>query len=345
MEKRNSEFVTHFNIANKLVGPNEPVFIIAEAGVAHFGNIEKAKRLVDMSVDAGADAFKTQAFHTDMLVSNHLPEWRERLRSKEVGFEFIDQIKDYCDECGILFLCTPHESSVLSWLDKWNVPAIKIGSGERGNTPFLNEIVKLNKPVILSTGMYKRNHIDQALEIFSDAGLKELALLHCVTSYPTPHEDVNLKLMNDLRKGFSGPVGYSDHTKGHEACMVAVSMGAQLIEKHITLDFNIPNAQDWKVSCGPDDFTDFVRSIRNIEVIRGDGKRTTLKCEEGAIVWALKSLVAAKNLKIGHRITESDIIAKRPGNGISPDKINIVIGRVLRSEILKDEKIKWSNLL
>lgn len=337
-------FANHIQVGDRQVGPGRPVLIIAEAGVAHFGDPVKARDLVDLAADAGADVFKTQAFHTDCLVSARSPEWRERLRPKEVDFDFLSRMKERCDEQGILFMCTPHEPSVLPWLDEWDVPAIKIGSGERGNTPFFREIASRGKPVILSTGMYAREHVDQALAVFSAAGVRELAMLHCVTSYPTPPSEVNLSAMQDLREGFNGPVGYSDHTEGHHICLAAVAMGAQIIEKHITLDFNIPNAQDWKVSCGPDDFSEFVRSVRDVEAARGRGGKIPRECEAPAFKWALKSLVAARPLQAGHILSRSDLIAKRPGDGISPAQIDALLGRALSAALAEDEAIEWSKL-
>jgi len=337
-------FQNYIDIPGHRIGPGESVLIIAEAGVAHFGDPCKARDLVDLAADAGADVLKVQAFHTDALVSACLPEWRDRLRPKEVDFDFLSRIKERCDERGILFLCTPHESSVLPWLDEWDVPLIKIGSGERGNTPFFREIAKLGKPVILSTGMYAQEHINQMLMEFSRAGLNELALMHCVTSYPAPVTDVNLRAMESLRTAFDGPVGYSDHTQGHHICLAAVAMGAQIIEKHITLDFNIPNAQDWKVSCGPDDFAEFVRLIREVESARGSSSKSLRECEKGASQWALKSLVSMRPLSAGHVLAEEDMVAKRPGNGISPAQLQEVIGRVLRVDLAEDDVLEWSML-
>ena len=340
-----NNFSTHIQLSGRLVGPGQPILIIAEAGVSHFGDLQKAMDLVDLAVEAGADVFKTQAFQTDEMISNALPEWKDRLRIKEVNFDFISKIKQRCDDHGIIFLCTPHDNSVLPWLEELNVSAIKIGSGERGNIPFLYEISKLNKPVILSTGMYTHDDVIQALNAFDNFGLEDLALLHCVTCYPTPYEDVNMKIMEQIATYFSGPIGYSDHTKGHEASIVAASMGAHIIEKHITLDYDIPNAQDWKVSCGPNDFSGFVQSIRNTEIIKGTGGIVEPPCEGNAYLWATKSIVSNKALPAGHRLTKDDISFKRAGKGISPSNIKRVVGRLLKKSICHDEKIQWKDLV
>lgn len=339
-----TEFAPAIRIGPRDVGAGRSAFIIAEAGVNHFGSLDKARALVDMAADAGADAFKTQAFRTDRLVSAELPEWRERLRPKEVSFEFLAQLKEHCDRRRILFLCTPHDESVLPWLDALDVPAFKIGSGERSNLPFFREIARRGKPVILSTGMYELDHVRQALQAFSESGCRELALLHCVTSYPTPYDQVNLRAMDTLRAVFPGPVGYSYHTYGHHVCLAAVARGATIIEKHITLDFDVPNAQDWKVSAGPDDFAALVRSVREVEAALGSAEKRTAHVESAALGWALKSLVAARRLPRGSTLTSEMLLAKRPGGGIEPSRLPDVLGRTLRRDLEADEALAWSDL-
>ena len=339
-----ANFAHIFPVGRRNVGIGCPALIIAEAGVNHFGNLDKALALVDMAVDAGADVFKTQAFDTTRLVSARLPEWRERLRPKEVSFEFLRRVKEHCDYRGILFMCTAHDESVLPWLDALDVPAFKIGSGERSNLPYFREIARRGKPVILSTGMYELDHVRQALQVFSEGGCRELALLHCVTSYPTPYDQVNLRAMDALRAVFPGPVGYSDHTRGHHVCLAAVACGATILEKHITLDFDVPNAQDWKVSAGPEDFAAFVRSVREVEAALGDGAKRPAPSETAALAWALKSLVAARPLLRGSVLAEGMLLAKRPGGGIEPSRLPDVLGRALRRDLEADEALTWSDL-
>lgn len=334
-------FRKNFSISGRLVGEGAPVYVIAEGGVAHFGDPGKALALVDLAAEGGADAFKTQAFNTDALISGRLPEWRDRLRPKEVGFEFIARMKERCDQRGITFLCTAHDPSVLPWIDELGVPAYKIGSGERGNTPFLREMARRGKPMILSTGMYEEPHLREAIEAVADEGLKEFALLHCVTSYPTPLEQVNLRAMDRMRELFEGPVGYSDHTQGHHVVLAAVARGAALVEKHITLDFDVPNAQDWKVSAGPDDFAAFVREIREVEAALGRPRKEVQPCEEAALNWALKSLVAARDLPAGTVLGREHLVFKRPGDGIPPSRIAEFLGRRLARAVVADEPIRF----
>ena len=337
-------FNAEFSIGARRVGVGHPVLIIAEAGVSHFGDPAKALALVDLAAEAGADVFKTQAYVTDTLLSSHLPEWRDRLRPKEVGFDFIARMKEACDDRGLLFMCTAHDESVLAWLDDLRVPAFKIGSGERNNTPYFRAIASRGKPVLLSTGMYSPADVQEALATFADAGLENLALLHCVTSYPTPYDQVNLAAMETLRAVFPGPVGYSDHTHGHHVSLAAVALGASIIEKHITLDFNVPNAQDWKVAAGPKDFADFVRSIREVEAARGTGNKAPQECERPALHWALKSLVAARNLSAGTRLQTGDLLAKRAGGGIAPNQLHAIAGRTLARDVAADEALAWEDL-
>lgn len=331
-------------IDGKTIGTGAPVYVIAEGGVAHFGNRDKALALVDLAADGGADAFKTQAFTTDALISGRLPEWRDRLRTREVDFDFIALMKERCDRRGITFLCTAHDSSVLPWLDKLGVPAWKVGSGERGNAPFLREIARRGKPMIVSTGMYQDAHLLEALAAIAAEGLQELALLHCVTSYPTPSGEVNLRAMDRMREMFPGPVGYSDHTQGHQVVLAAVARGAAIVEKHITIDFNVPNAQDWKVSCGPADFADFVREIREVEMALGRAVKEVQPCEQEALNWALKSLVAARDLAVGTVLTAELLRSKRPGDGIPPSRQNELVGKRLARAIAADANVRLEDL-
>jgi N,N'-diacetyllegionaminate synthase len=337
-------FSETFAIAGRRIGAGESTYVIAEAGVAHFGDPGKALALVDLAADGGADAFKTQAFTTDALISARLPEWRDRLRPKEVGFDFIARMKQRCDQRGITFLCTAHDPSVLPWLDELEVPAYKIGSGERGNTPFLRELARRGKPMILSTGMYEERHLAEVLAAIAGEGLEELALLHCVTSYPTPLEQVNLRAMDRMRELFAGPVGYSDHTQGHQVVLAAVARGASIVEKHITLDFNVPNAQDWKVSCGPDDFAAFVREIREVETALGRPVKEVQPCEQAALDWALKSLVAARDLPAGTVLEPGHLLSKRPGDGLPPSRQDELLDKRLARPVAKDTALRLEDL-
>lgn len=338
------QFGETFEIAGRRIGNDAPLYFIAEAGVAHFGDLGKARALVDLAADAGADAFKTQAFTTDHLIAASLPDWRDRMRPKEVDFNFIAAMKRRCDDRDIVFLCTPHDEGALRWLEELDVPAFKVGSGERGNLPFLRAIASRGKPVILSTGMYDMADLQASLDAVAASGGRKLALLHCVTSYPTPPEQVNLRAMDEMRRIFPGPVGYSDHTSSPIAVIAAAARGAKLIEKHITLDFDVPNAHDWKISVGPDDLADLIASVREAEAVLGSDRKQAQPCEEAALGWALKRLVATAALPAGMVLTAAHLTAKRTESGISPSDIDSVIGRTLVRAVKSDYPIHWDDL-
>jgi N-acetylneuraminate synthase/N,N'-diacetyllegionaminate synthase len=330
-----------FSIGPTRVGENAPCFIIAEAGVAHFGEFNKALSLVDLAVDSGADCVKFQVFDVDAMISHQASEWKSRLSSRALSFFDFERIKTYCEKKSILFLATPHDLPSLDFLIKLEVEAYKIGSGELRNWSFLEKIAAQGKPVFFSTGMYTLTDVVEAMEVLLSTGNSNIALLHCVTSYPTSPEDVNLRVINMYKEKFGGVIGFSDHTSGFHIPLAAVAMGAQVVEKHISLDFNVPNAQDWKVSCGPHDLSRFVNEIREIEAAFGRAEKMPTAKEIENMDWARKSLVATRDLRAGERIEEIMLSSKRPGSGISPDQIAKVIGRVLNINVPSDTLLKW----
>jgi N,N'-diacetyllegionaminate synthase len=329
-------FATSFEIGGKPVGGDSPCLFIAEAGVAHFGDWDLACQLVDLAADAGADIFKTQFFDPDILFADGAQEWRDRLRPRNLSLDQFKRLRDRCDDRGLLFMSTAHDESRISWLEELEVPAVKVGSGERSNPDYLRQLAALGKPMIVSTGMYSVADIHEATKACADGGCTDLALLHCVTSYPTPDEDVNLQAMDRLHDIFAGPVGYSDHTPDHIAVLSAVARGAKVIEKHITILRDVPNAQDWKVSAGPEDLAELIDNIRRVEAQLGDGDKALRNSETASTEWALKSLVARHDLPAGHVITADDLIAKRPGTGILPNRVDEVIGRTLKAPLAAD---------
>jgi len=331
-------------ISKTAIGEDKPIFIVAEAGVAHFGNLEKAFKLVDLAVDAKASAVKFQIFQTDELISSRSPEWRDRYRSKELKPEDFLKLRDYCRERSIIFLATAHDDSSLAQLDKLSVPAYKIGSGEVHNWPFIAKIARRKKPILLSTGMYSMDDIRMALEVISAEGNPNVVVLHCITAYPTPPDKVNLNALRSIRRTFGCITGYSDHTTGYHFPLAAAALGAKVIEKHITLDFNIPNAQDWKVSCGPETLPQMIEEIRQIEQGLGTGVKEPQELERESLKWARKSITAAVDIIPDEVVTADKITMKRPGTGIPPSKLKQVIGRKARSFIKNDTLILWEQL-
>lgn len=333
-------FNSRFSIEGRPVGEGAPVYIIAEAGVAHFGSEEKALRLVDLAASAGADAVKFQVFDVDAMIAAESAEWKERLGSRQLPYEAFGRIQAYCREKGITFFATAHDEPSLDYLTSLQVPLYKIGSGEVGNWPFLAKVASRGKPLIFSTGMYLQDQVAEALQAVAETGNRDVAVLHCVTDYPAAARDIALGNVALIRDRFQVITGYSDHTAGWHIPLAAVAMGARVVEKHITLDYNVPNAQDWKVSCGPDNLAAFVSQVRDIEAAmttRADGPTAN---ERRSMQWASKSLVTRRAIAAGEAIQAGDLVAKRPGGGISPSRMDEVVGRVARKPLGKDVVIK-----
>jgi N-acetylneuraminate synthase/N,N'-diacetyllegionaminate synthase len=335
-----TRFAPSFEIAGRKVGGEAPCYVIAEAGVAHFGSVNKAYALVDLAVDAKADAVKFQHFRSERLFGPSAPDWRSRMRSRELSDDDMLGTAEYARKRGITFICTGHDEPALDFLDHAvGVPAFKIGSGEVENWPFIADIARRGKPVILSTGMYSLELIKKALEVLGENGCSKVAVLHCVTSYPADPSTINLDVMRQIREFFDGPVGYSDHTAGTAVPLAAVALGAAVLEKHITLDFNVPDAQDWKVSCGPDDLAKFIAEVRAVTAARGGGPRSLSENEQKSLLWARKSLTAARDIAAGECIEPAMLLSQRPGDGVPPSQLASLLGRRARCGIAAGTKI------
>ncbi|MCC5943281.1 MAG: N-acetylneuraminate synthase [Balneolaceae bacterium] len=336
------------------------VTIIAEAGVNHNGSFEKAKQLVDAAVAAGADYVKFQTFKAEKIVSKLAKKAAYQaknvidtdesqfsmLKKLEMPDEWHFQLYDYCNENGIGFLSTPFDEESLELLDKIGMDLFKIPSGEITNKPYLELIAKKGKPVIMSTGMATFEEVNQALTVLLNQNVKreDVTILHCNTQYPTPFEDVNLMAMVSLKNSLNIKTGYSDHTLGIEVPIAAVALGATVIEKHFTLNRDLPGP-DHKASLEPEELKNMVSAIRNIEMaISGDGKKEPSKSEISNISVARKSLHLKKSLKKGEMIKMEDIVSLRPGDGISPMQIDQVIGKQISRNLSEGSKISWSDL-
>ena len=324
--------------------------IIAEAGVNHNGDLQMAKQLVDQAKAAGADIVKFQTAKLGSLVSKyagmadyqkkntgHVESQKEMLQKLLLPYEDFICLSEYCKEVGIEFLSTPFDLESIHFLEDL-VPFWKVPSGEITNYPYLVEIGKTKKPVILSTGMCEIPEIDDSVAVLKENGTTDLTLLHCNTQYPTPYEDVNLNAMETLRKRYHVNVGYSDHTKGIEVPVAAVALGAVVIEKHFTLDRNLPGP-DHKASFEPEELRAMVRAIRNIELALGSPEKKVSPSEKENLSVARKSIVAAKEIKKGELLGEDNLTTKRPGNGISPMKWNEIIGTYAVKDFKEDELI------
>jgi N,N'-diacetyllegionaminate synthase len=329
------------------------VFIIAEAGVNHNGDIHIAMKLIDAAVSAGADAVKFQTFKTENVVSQTAPKAQyqeETGESNESQFDMLKKLEldidahktllSYCQKKGIKFLSTPFDHKSIDLLESLGLDVYKIPSGEITNLPYLRHIGSLSKKVIMSTGMSTMSEIKEALSILLKAGtLKEnITILHANTMYPTPMQDVNLRAMLTIQNYFDIPVGYSDHTLGIEVDIAAVAMGATVIEKHFTLDKTL-DGPDHQASLNPDELKSMVMAIRNIEKAMGDGKKVVSSSEKENKDIARKSITAIQKINKGDIFTEDNITVKRPGNGISPMKWDEVIGSKAKKNYLFDDLI------
>jgi N,N'-diacetyllegionaminate synthase len=323
-------------IGDRFIGPGLPVLIIAEAGVNHFGQMDRAFKLVDMAVAGGADVFKIQVYDTDRMISEESPEWKARMKSKELSRGQVKEVADYCQQKGILFMASAHDLDSLDFLGTLNVPAIKIGSGELGNSIFLEKAAQMGLPVILSTGMHSMEDVRRSVVVFYENGGKNLILMHCITLYPTEPEEVNLKAMDTLREAFKLPVGYSDHTRGYNIVLAAVARGASIIEKHVALEKEYPGTWDPLVSCTEEDLWEMVKSIRNIEAAMGTGEKKPVPRELESLKWATKSIVAGRDIPRGTLISKDMLEFKRPGTGLRPSEIGRILSRKANQMIKKN---------
>lgn len=328
--------------------------IIAEAGVNHNGNYEMALRMVDEAKRAGADYVKFQTAKPELVISTFAPKaeyQKETTGDGESQLEMCKAIhlpltdykplKDYCNKVGIGFMSTPFDLVSIDVLEPLDMDYYKIPSGEITNLPYLRKIAAKGRPVIMSTGMSELPEIEAAMKVLEDGGLKreQIILLHCNTQYPTPMADVNLRAMLDIRDSLHVRVGYSDHTQGIEVPIAAVAMGAEVIEKHFTLDKTLPGP-DHKASLEPQELKAMVDAIRNIEQALGDGHKHVSDSERPNIIVARKSIVAARDIKKGEILTDDNITVKRPGNGVSPMLWNEVIGTAAKRDFVYDELIE-----
>jgi len=329
------------------------VLIIAEAGVNHNGDMELATRLIDVAADAGADLVKFQTFTAERLATQSAPkadyqnQTTDRVESQfamlkqlELSMQMHEVLIAHCQQRNIGFFSTGFDIQSLDYLASLGAERFKIPSGEITNLPYLRHVGGFGKPVILSTGMATLGEIEAALEVLEAAGTSrtQITVLHCNTEYPTPIQDVNLRAMCSIRDAFGVAVGYSDHTAGIEVPIAAVALGVTVIEKHLTLDRNLPGP-DHKASLEPDEFAAMVRAIRNIEQAMGDGIKRPSPSEAKNLPIARKSLVAAKQIRAGERFTSENVVSKRPGTGISPMRWDEVIGRVASRDFAVDDLI------
>ncbi len=338
------------------IGAGERAFVIAEAGVNHNGDLDIARRLIDAAAEAGADAVKFQTFRTEALVSESAPKaqyqrettgeaesQRAMLAKLELSAEAHASLRAQAIRRGLVFFSTPFDEAIADLLSDLGVELLKVPSGEVTNLPLLRHLAAKGRPILVSTGMCTLDEVATAVEAIRAAGDPPMALLHCVSAYPAPVEDTNLRAMDTLRQRFGRPVGLSDHSLGIEIALAAVARGAALLEKHLTLDHSLPGP-DHRASLTPAEFAALVRGVRAVEAALGDGDKRPMPSELDTRAVARRSLVAARALPAGHRLQRTDVAIKRPGTGIAPAELDRVMGRTLARGVAADELLDWSML-
>ena len=330
------------------------VLIIAEAGVNHNGRLDQAKKLVDAAISSGADIVKFQTFKAENLVTANAKKANyqientysdesqfDMLKKLELSFDQQIKLKEYCDKKNIEFLSTGFDLDSLLFLKDLNLKRYKIPSGEITNLPYLRLIGSFKKPIILSTGMSNINEIKEALKQLNYGGASDdlITVLHCTTQYPAPFTDVNLRVIQTIRNKLNVSVGYSDHTNGIEISLAAVALGAEVIEKHLTLDKNL-DGPDHKASLEPDEFKKMSKGIRRIKIALGSYEKKITESEVKNALVVRKSIVAKKDIQKDDFFTEENICAKRPGDGITPMNWEDIIGTKSKRDFNKDEKIE-----
>ena len=330
-------------------------FIIAEAGVNHNGDIKLAKKLIDIAKDAGADAVKFQTFKAEEVVTSQGKKAIYQHRAKEktqyemlkalgLSFDEFRELKKYCDNKDIEFISTPYDIKSVEFLNEIGVNRFKIASADIINKPLIEAIAKTKKQIILSTGMATLGEIERTISLINDFGNTDIILLHCTTSYPTPYEQVNMNVLGMLKKAFGLPVGYSDHTLGIEIPIMAVSLGAKVIEKHFTLD-RLMEGPDHFASLEPNELKKMVAAIRNVEKAFGSRRKEITDEEKKNIFFMRRSIHASVDMKQGEIIKEKNTKITRPFNGIEPWFLKIILGKTIKVNVKKDEPIKWEDLL
>lgn len=333
------------------------VYIIAEAGVNHNGDLNIAKKLIDMACNCGADAIKFQTFKAEESTGSYANKAKyqkenmkkeesqlEMIKKLELPFEAFKILKKYCKEKNIDFISTPDGSESLNFLISLGVDVIKIGSTEISNPEFLKEIGFSNKEIILSTGMSYLSEVEKAINSIKSTGNNKIKIMQCTTDYPCPLEDVNIRAMLTMKEAFKMPVGFSDHTLTNEAAIAATTLGAEFIEKHITLNKNMIGP-DHKASMDEKEFSSYVKSIRNTEKLLGTGLKEPSSNELLIMKDIRRSIVASYPLKKGMILKKSMINFKRPGTGLSPEIYYAIIGRTLKNNIDKDQIIKFDDFI
>ncbi len=339
-------------IGNKWIGKNHPTFVIAEAGSNHNRDLDQAKKLIEIAAESEADAVKFQTYTAETLYSkktvtpNYLEGKMEQksvwhlIKDIELPREWQGELADFSRSHGLIFLSTPFDYQAIKELEDLKMLAYKIASFEIVDLPFIKEIAKTKKPIILSTGMASMGDIEDAIDVIRESGSNDIALLHCAINYPPPIDDLNLRVIKTLAKAFQVPIGFSDHSMSTYLPSVCVALGACIIEKHYTLSRSL-KGPDHEFALEPDELKLMIRNIRETETALGSSIKKLAESEKNLYKLARRSIIAANKICRGEIIKKSDLIIKRPGYGIPPKFLDIIIGREARKDIDEDEIITW----
>lgn len=338
-------------IGNYEIGPHKPVYIIAEAGVNHNGDIEMALELVRQAKLAGADCVKFQTFKAEAIVTQSAPKAKYQtlvtdpaesqlamLKKLELDFDAYRAITSLCKELGIQFLSTPYNFNDVDFLLSVGVDAFKVASGQLVELPFLKYLAGMKKPILLSTGMSTLGEVEAAVDAIKEQGLEDLVLLQCTTNYPSSHQDANIRAMLSMQRAFDCLVGYSDHTVTDHAVFASIALGASVIEKHFTLDKELPGP-DHSSSLNPREFKAMVEGVRLTERVLGSFVKRPSAAEKANIQGMRRSLVAIVEIPAGEIIQREHIAFKRPATGLSPNLLDQVVGRKAKLTICADTPI------
>jgi sialic acid synthase SpsE len=348
-----------FLIGGRPVGPGHPCYVIAEAGANHNRDLPTALRLIEVAAEAGADAVKFQTYTAEGLYSRHTPDIKylkekglvsdqesvwELIKRVEIPWEWHAELAGHAAKQGIAFFSTPFEEAAVDVLEAVNVPAYKIASYEVNHLPLIDRVARTGKPVLISTGMASLGDIERALDTASAAGGRDLMVMHCAVNYPPRFADLNLRAITTLQHAFQVPIGWSDHTPGHTADVVAVTLGACAVEKHFTLSRN-QTGPDHPFALEPAELAAMIAAIRETEEALGSSVKRVTDAEADLFRLGRRSIVAARDIPAGGELTREDLAVKRPGFGIPVDALDQVVGRHVAGDVVADQVLQWDDLV
>jgi N,N'-diacetyllegionaminate synthase len=341
-------------IGQKVIGPGSKVFVIAEIGINHDGNVNQAEKLIDAAAEAGADAVKFQSFQVDRMLipsrdryaqqTNQTESAYQLLRRCELSWADQEKLKKHADRRGILFLSTPFDEESADFLDSLEVPIFKIASSDITHVPLLRHIASKHKPILLSTGMSFLSEVADAIWNLKSSGAQDILLMHCVSVYPAQPQKMNLRAIQTMQSYFDLPVGLSDHSEGILLPLIAVALGAVVIEKHFTLD-KTASGPDHKGSMDPADLKALIQNLRDVEDCLGDGRKKPSDSEEENRILSRRSIVAAVDIRAKETVAPWMLSFKRPGTGLEPRHWEKIVGMTARRNLEKDTILQWEDLL